>query len=71
MPTIHRKDKILQMGLKEKKFYYSRRIIFITVILDIDMMESAHTCAGPHKKIPNEFMSIKIKKFASRHVLMV
>ena len=50
MPTIPRKDKILQMGLEEKKFYYSRRIIFITVILDIDMMESAHTFAGPQSK---------------------
>jgi len=50
MPTIPRKDKILQMGLKEKKFYYSRRIIFIAVILDIELMESEHTCAGPHSK---------------------
>jgi hypothetical protein len=50
MPTIPRKDKILQMGLKDKKFYYSRRIIFTAVILDIDMMEFAHTCAGSHNK---------------------
>jgi hypothetical protein len=56
MPTILWKDKILQIELEEKKFYYFRWIIFIVVILDIDMMEFAHTCAGPNNKnFPTNF----------------
>jgi hypothetical protein len=51
MPTILRKDKILQMGLDEIKSYYFRQIVFIAVILDIDVMESSQTCAGPHSKM--------------------